>query len=105
MRLSLHPVLEATFEELLARWRRHDELRRTGGSLFELATSRHQLDEIRNQAHRLRQALNPMARELEEVALAAHCDTLEALVFFRYNQAEPGPEGVEYQCICGERVG
>lgn len=101
----MHPVLEATFEELLIRWRFHDDLRRRGGPLLELANSRQRLDEIRNQAHRLRQALHPMDRELDEMALAAHCDTLETTVFFRYSQAEPGPTGVEYECVCGERVG
>lgn len=103
--MPLHPVMESTLDELLRRWRHHEWLRSQKAPLPDLATSRQRLDAIRHDAQRLRQVLYPNAPELESVAVAAHCDTLEAMVFFQYHEARPGRNGIEYPCPCGEMVG
>ena len=38
------------FESLLAAWRNHDDLRRTGAPITDLVSSRFQLDEARQAA-------------------------------------------------------
>lgn len=103
--MPLHPVMESTLDELLRRWRHHEALRSERAPLNELATSRKSLDQIRTEAQRLRQVLYPNGPEMESIAVAAHCDTLDTMVFFQYQEARPGRNGVEYACPCGEMVG
>ncbi len=103
--MPLHPVMESTLDELLRRWRHHDTLRSRKAALTELAASRRSLDQIRTEAQRLRQVLYPTGIEMESVAVTAHCDTLDTLVFFQYHEARPGRNGIEYRCPCGEMVG
>ncbi len=103
--MPLHPVMESTLDELLHRWRHHQSLRSQQAPIADLARSRMSLDQIRTEAQRLRQVLYPNGSEMESVAVAAHCDTLETMVFFQYHEARPGRNGIEYPCPCGETVG
>lgn len=103
--MPLHPVMESTLDELLRRWRQHEVLRSRRAPLADLADSRRRLDQIRGEAQRLRQVLYPNEPEMESVAVAAHCDTLDAMVFFQYHEVRPGPNGLQYRCPCGEPVG
>ena len=47
---------DRAFETLRVQWLRHDDLRRTGGSITELWTSREVLDHAREEAHRVLRA-------------------------------------------------
>jgi hypothetical protein len=97
--------MESTLDELLTRWRYHESLRSQRAPVPVLARSRRSLDQIRTEAQRLRQVLYPNGSEMESVAVAAHCDTLDTMVFFQYHEARPGRNGIEYPCPCGETVG
>ena len=98
----LHPAVEDAVESLLIAWRHFHDLSRRPVPHHVRAQARHGLDLLRSRTNRLRRGLHPEARELEEVALTANCDSLGAPVFIMHRDFLP--DGVTYECVCGSLV-
>ena len=98
----LHPTLEDAVESLLMKWRHFEDLTRRGAPHHVRVAVRHDLDRLRSLTNRLRRGLHPEARELEEVALTANCDSLDAPVFIMHRDVLPG--ATTYECVCGSLV-
>lgn len=99
----LHPVLAEAFDTLLMTWRLYDDLATSDAPYQTRLGARFKLDEARNQLSRYRRALNPEQHELEEVALTAHCPSLDATVFISHFEKAQA-DGGTYECPCGSRV-
>lgn len=98
----LHPAVEDAIESLLIAWRHFDDLTRRPVPYPARVEARHGLDVLRSRTNRLRRGLHPEARELEEIALTAQCDSLESPVFIMHRDFLP--DGSSYECVCGSLV-
>ena len=94
----LHPVLEDAIESLLTSWRHYDDVTRRNAEYRIRSAARRRLDDERTRVNRLRRGLHPEARELEEVAMGAHCPSLGVPVFLRH--ADLFDDG-SFACPCG----
>lgn len=100
----LHRALEESFETLLAAWHRYRDASEEGAGVRRLARERQLLDEQRNRIRRLRKGLHPEGREVEEVALASHCEVLDATVFVPYLDIRRLEGFLSFECLCGEQI-
>jgi hypothetical protein len=96
----LHRAFEDSFTDLLATWHRYRDAHEDGGALVEIAALRHELDERRRRVRSIRRFLSPQEHELEGVALAAFCPSLDSTVFVPYS----GISQAGYECACGSFV-
>lgn len=96
----LHRAFEDSFADLLATWRRYRDAHEQGEPLIEIAGLRRELDERRHRARTIRRLIAPEGDELEEVAFAAFCASLETTVFIPHNGFSDGG----YECACGQFV-
>ena len=102
----LHEVFNDAFEALLAGWHRHMDLAATTDNILKLAESRRELDALRERAYRVRRALTPEDRELEEGHLAAYCPFLKTTVYIPSNEIRYTREDVlVFDCVCEREVG
>jgi hypothetical protein len=102
----LHQVFNDAFEALLAGWHRYMDVVASTDNILKLAESRRELDALRDRAYRIRRALTPEDRELEEGQLAAYCPFLSTTVYIakaevRYTRDDT----LEFECVCERRVG
>lgn len=96
----LHRAFEDSFADLLAAWRRYRDAHEQGEPLVEIAELRDELDDRRRRARTIRRLINPEEGELEEVAFAAFCASLDTTVFIPYTGSSP----TGYECACGQFV-
>lgn len=102
----LHQVFNDAFEALLAGWHRHMDVVASTDDIFKLAESRLELDQLRERAYRVRRALTPEDREIEEGHLAAYCPFLASTVYIPNNEVRYTREDVlTFQCVCEREVG
>jgi len=75
-------------------------------NIFKLAESRMELDTLRQRAYRVRRALSPEDRELEEGTLAAYCPFLKTTVYIPTNEVRYTRDDVlTFECVCEREVG
>lgn len=102
----LHQVFNDAFEALLAGWHRHMDLAATTDDIFKLAESRMELDALRERAYRIRRALTPADRELEDAHLTAYCPFLKTTVYIPTNEVRYTRDDVlTFECVCEREVG
>ncbi len=102
----LHQVFNDAFEALLAGWHRHMDLAATTDNIFKLAESRKELDELRERAYRVRRALTPEDRELDEGTLSAYCPFLKTTVYIPNSEVLYTRDDVlTFECVCAREVG
>lgn len=102
----LHQVFNDAFEALLAGWHRHMDLVASTDNILRLAESRRELDALRERAYRVRRALSPEDREMEEGHLAAYCPFLSTTVYIPSNQVRYTRDDLlSFDCICEREVG
>lgn len=101
----LHQMLDDAFAELLARFRVHDDLRRSAGApLTQLARARIELDESRSKVHRLRLALHPYGNDIELIGQTVLCERLDEVVHVPRMDLTRS-NGIEwFVCVCGDWV-
>ncbi len=97
----LHPVLAEAFDDLLMTRRLCDDLAKSNAPYHRRLAAHFKLDEARNKLNRYRRRLNPEQRELEEVAVTAHCPSLGATVFVSHFDLARHGTGSTYPCVCG----
>ena len=102
----LHQVFNDAFEALLAGWHRYMDVVASTDNILKLAEARRELDALRDRAYRVRRALTPEDRELEEGHLAAYCPFLSTTVYIptaevRYTRQDT----LEFDCVCDRQVG
>lgn len=99
---SLHYIAESAFDDLLACWRRHDDLgRHVKTSVTRLARSRSDLDLARDRMQRLRVVMYPTPDELTETLLTTLCPTLDQVVHLGWRHRDPANPG-HLACLCGQ---
>lgn len=99
----LSPIYESRLTDLLAAWRFHHDVRRSRGSIRDLAAARQLLDETRQDAYRARRALNPEPIEAAEALATAYCEVIDETVFlFAADATWESPQ--RFHCLCGEAV-
>ena len=99
----LSPIYESRLADLLAAWRFHHDVRKSRGSLRELASARQLLDATRQDAYRARRALNPEPIEAKEALATAYCEIIDETVFlFATDASWESP--VSFTCLCGRPV-
>ncbi len=102
----LHQVFNDAFEALLAGWHRHMDLAATTDNILKLAESRMELEALRDRAYRVRRALTPEDREMEEGQLAAYCPFMKATVYIPNNEIRYTRDDVlVFECVCEREVG
>lgn len=97
----MHRLLGEHFEELLAAWRHHHDVRRLGGTWEQRVAARARLDAARETTYRLRRSLAPRADERLNAALTVVCEILEAPVAVSWQDVRRTDAGFEYRCACG----
>ena len=99
----LSPIYESRLSDLLAAWRFHYDVRRSAGSIRELASARQLLDETRQDAYRARRALNPEPSEAAEALATAYCELIDETVFlFATDATWQTPQS--FVCLCGQSL-
>lgn len=89
--MALHLLLDTAVDDLLCRWRAHDDLRRRpNATCKQLAQSRAELEVARRRACALRKAFNPTRENLPEGTFV-FCTHLEQVVHLRQGLG----------CVCG----
>jgi hypothetical protein len=74
--------------------------------IFKLAESRLELDALRERAYRVRRALTPEDRELDDGHLSAYCPFLKATVYIPTNEVRYTRDDVlTFECVCEREVG
>jgi len=101
----LSPIFESRFDDLLAAWRHHNDLRRQRAPISDLAAAREVLDQSRDAAYRVRRALNPEPAEAQEALATLRCSWIDDTVFLYAGDARWDGPSPRLLCICGERVG
>jgi hypothetical protein len=97
-------LFDDVFVDLLATWRRHDELRRRQASLAERVASHDALEMARDRASRVRRAFAPEPSELHEVAMASFCEVLGATVLLYHRDAIRTAAAPSWLCLCGAMI-
>ena len=101
----LRGIFRDRFEDLLAAWHRHQQLRAAGtASVAELAESRFHLDQLRDRANRTRRAFAPEPRELQSVLLTTFCSTFDETVFLFHTDADWSASEPRFRCACGSTI-
>ncbi len=99
----LSPIIESRLGDLLAAWRFHHDVRKSRGSIRELASARQLLDQTRHDVYRVRRALNPEPGEAAEALATAYCEMLDETVFlFATDASWHSPQS--FTCLCGGRL-
>ena len=102
-RMMLSPIYESRLADLLAAWRFHHDVRKAHGTIRELASARQLLDETRQDAYRVRRALNPEPGEAAEALATTYCEVIDETVFlFATDASWDSPQS--FTCLCGDRL-
>lgn len=102
----LHQVFNDAFEALLAGWHRYMDIVASTNDIQKLAEARQEIDELRDRAYRVRRALTPEDRELEEGHLAAFCPFLSTTVYIPNAEVKYTRQDIlEFECVCDRVVG
>lgn len=96
----LHRAFEDSLADLLVTWHLYRDAHEQGEPLAQIADLRRELDVRRHRARSIRRLISPKESELEEVAFAAFCPSLDTTVFVPYT----GSSAVGYECACGDFV-
>ncbi len=100
----LRDVFETHYRQLVDAWTHHEEVRRRGVPLHELAASRFRLERLRDLTNSVRRAFAPDGREVESVLRATYCDRLGETVFLFAADARWSSAGPDFVCACGDPV-
>ena len=92
------------FDDLLAAWRRHDEIKRRGAIVSELAGSRMFLDDLRREVNDIRRSFAPEPAELESVLLTTYCPSYQETVFLYTTDADWVVGEPRFACACGQLI-
>jgi len=99
--MALHFLVAGAFDDLLTRWRHHDDLRHGQDvPLPKLSNSQAELDGARLRMHRLRTAMYPTAAEREEVRTTVLCEVLDEIVHLGREHRDLDKPG-NFRCLCG----
>jgi len=102
----LRGVFLDRFDDLLAAWRDHARLRAAEGvTVRDLASSRHRLDQLRQETNRIRRSFAPEPKELESVLLTTFCSTFDETIFLFQSDADWSGDRPRFRCVCGAIVG
>ena len=100
----LHFAVEAAFDDLLCRWRNHNDiLNRRGATWREKAEARVELDKARDRMHKLRVAMYPEEDERDSIIDSVWCETLEMVMRVRWMDRDDMRPG-NFRCACGHLI-
>ena len=101
----MHLALADAFDQLLAAWRVHHDLKRDARTPYtRLASARIDLDTARNRVSRLRIALQPYGNDHQLIGLMILCERIDEVVHIRHLDLTRTGGEEHYQCICGDLV-
>ena len=100
----LRTQFDAQYEELVATWSRHQDLRKRHVPIARLAESRRRLEFLRDITNATRHAFAPDRRELESVLVTTYCHRLDEMVFLYTADAEWTRSGPRFICACGDPI-
>ena len=100
----LRTQFDAQYEELVATWSRHQDLRKRHVPIARLAESRRRLEFLRDITNATRHAFALDRRELESVLVTTYCHRLDEMVFLYTADAEWTRSGPRFICACGDPI-
>ena len=100
----LRDVFEESYDQLVAAWSHHQQLRRKRAHLEELAASRLRLDALRDITNATRRAFAPDTRETESILKTVFCDRLDETVFLYTADASWLGGDPRFTCACGDPI-
>ncbi len=100
----LRKLFDASYDELVAAWVRHLDLRKRRTSIAELAMSRVALDRLRDSTNALRRAYAPEPTEVQDALVTTFCERLGETIFLFTADADWSMGGPRFRCACGDPI-